>query len=321
MPEISSDFHVEIANYETDIDALRAVREPVFVNEQQVPIELEWDELDPKSIHVIAFDSATGQPIGTGRLTPEHKIGRMAVMPDWRNRGVGAALLIRLLDIARERGIGEVVLHAQVRAQDFYKRHGFEPFGERFMEAGIEHQSMRRRLEPVAPLQRPNPARQANGEEREVDTFVDCRAAVLDLLRAAKHQLWIYSRDLDPLLLGEPDALEEIRRIGLSGRGADIRVLLQDPSAAIQARTPLIALGQRLSSAWQVRQPVEDVDLQYASAFVLNDQGGYLFRVLGSRFEGYVNPHGPGRHRQLLEYFRQVWERAKPADELRQMRL
>jgi len=321
MPEISSDFHVEIANYETDIDALRAVREPVFVVEQQVPIELEWDELDPRSTHIIAFDSATGQPIGTGRLTPEHKIGRMAVMPEWRGRGVGAMLLIRLMDIARERGIDEVVLHAQVRAQEFYRRHGFEPFGERFMEAGIEHQSMRCRLEPAAQPPRPNPARQANGEEREVDTFVDCRAAVLELLRAARHQLWIYTRDLDPLLLGEADALEEIRRIGLSGRGADIRILLQDPAAAVHARTPLIALGQRLASSLQIRQPVEEVDLQYASAFLLNDQGGYMFRALGSRFEGYVNPHGPGRHRQLLDYFRQVWERAKPADELRQMRL
>ena len=320
MTTISSDFFIEIADYASDLDALRAVREPVFVVEQQVPIELEWDELDPHSRHVLARDPA-GRPIGTGRLTPERKIGRMAVLPEWRGRGVGDAMLTALTDLARTLGYREVALHAQVSAIDFYTRAGFVAYGERFMEAGIEHQSMRRTLQPLAVPERPAAAAAEQAPEREFDSFVDCREALLDLLRGARHRLWIYSRDLDPTLLNAPEPLEEMRRIGLSGRGAEIRLLLQDPAAAQQARAPLIPLLQRMSSVVQVRQPVDDVDLQYASAFVLSDVGGYLFRPLASRFEGYMSPHGAGRHRQLLDYFRQVWERSVLADELRVMRL
>lgn len=136
-------FRVERADYVRDVERLRAVREPVFVEEQRVPVELEWDDLDPRSLHVLAL-SDSGEAIGTGRLTPERKIGRMAVLPPWRNRGVGAAMLLRLLESARALGYGEVQLHAQVGAIDFYLRHGFQAYGDRFEEAGIQHQSMRR---------------------------------------------------------------------------------------------------------------------------------------------------------------------------------
>ena len=148
-----ADFRVDPADYRADFDALRHVRETVFVAEQQVPVEEEWDELDPQCQHVLARD-ADNRPIGTGRLTPQHKIGRMAVLKEWRGRGVGDALLVALMDKARSLGWTEVSLNAQVSAEAFYARHGFQPYGERFMEAGIEHQAMRRTLEPLAPPER-----------------------------------------------------------------------------------------------------------------------------------------------------------------------
>jgi predicted GNAT family N-acyltransferase len=320
MTTIASDFFIEIADYETDLDALRAVREPVFVVEQNVPLELEWDELDPLSRHVIARDR-DGNPVGTGRLTPERKIGRMAVLPEWRGRGVGEAMMVALVDLARGLGHRELSLHAQVSAMEFYRKAGFEPYGGRFMEAGIEHQAMRCSLEPVQAPTRQPPMPRAPSLEQEFDTQAGCRDLLLALLRDARNKVWICSRDLDPALLGDPEVLAEIRRVGLSGRGADIRILVQEPGVAQQARNQLIPLAQRMSSAVQMRQPVDEVDLQYASAFVLNDVGGYLFRPLGSRFEGQGNLNEPGKHRQLLDYFRQVWERAALADELRQMRL
>lgn len=138
-------FTIIDADYERDLQLLRAVREPVFVHEQQVPIELEWDELDPLSVHVIAIDS-DGQPVGTGRLTPQRKIGRMAVLGPWRGRGVGAALLVRLIDIARSMSYPAIELHAQLSAADFYRRHGFDAYGDVFEEAGIDHVHMRRAL-------------------------------------------------------------------------------------------------------------------------------------------------------------------------------
>lgn len=124
---------------------LRAVRIAVFVIEQNIPEELEWDAHDPVSVHVIAEDAA-GTPVGCGRLLPDGHIGRLAVLSDWRGQGVGAALLARLTELARERGDARVLLNAQVQAMPFYARYGYEPVGEPFVEAGIPHQTMERFL-------------------------------------------------------------------------------------------------------------------------------------------------------------------------------
>ena len=135
-------FLVRDADYARDFALLRLVREAVFVAEQQVPRELELDLHDPSCRHVLALD-ADDRPIGTGRLTPQRTIGRMAVLPEWRGRGVGEAMLRHLLALAESEGWPEVSLHAQLSAADFYRKHGFEAYGPEYQEAGIGHQSMR----------------------------------------------------------------------------------------------------------------------------------------------------------------------------------
>jgi predicted GNAT family N-acyltransferase len=135
-------FRVRTADWSTDRERLRAVREEVFVAEQGVPLELEWDEIDPQCVHMLAEDEA-GQPIGTGRLLPDGHVGRMAVLSQWRGRGIGGALLRSLMAVAAARGMREVVLNAQVQACDFYARHGFVAEGPVFAEAGIPHRCMR----------------------------------------------------------------------------------------------------------------------------------------------------------------------------------
>lgn len=141
----STAFHVMLADWQRDRDDLRHVREIVFVREQRVPVELEWDGLDDRCDHVLARDRE-GQPIGTGRLTPEHSIGRMAVLAAWRGHGVGAAMLTALIERARQRGWAQVTLHAQVDAIGFYQRFGFACHGDEFVEAGIRHRHMTLKL-------------------------------------------------------------------------------------------------------------------------------------------------------------------------------
>ena len=142
-------FHVTSADWTRDRDALRHVRETVFVREQRVPVEMEWDELDAHSDHVLAC-AADGRPVGTGRLTPEHGIGRMAVLREWRGRGVGAAMLAALIARARQHHWTQVTLHAQVDAIGFYQRFGFSGRGDAFMEAGIRHRLMCLDLEALS---------------------------------------------------------------------------------------------------------------------------------------------------------------------------
>jgi len=126
----------------------RPVREKVFVEEQGVPRELEWDEWDERCEHAVACDSQ-GRAIGTARLLPEGRVGRMAVLVEWRRRGVGAALLGALIALARERSMPRVTLHAQTHAAGFYRRFGFSERGGEFSEAGIPHVEMALELSPA----------------------------------------------------------------------------------------------------------------------------------------------------------------------------
>jgi predicted GNAT family N-acyltransferase len=124
---------------------LRAVREAVFMTEQGVPAELEWDGLDPVCVHFLAFGAA-GEAIGTARFTPDGHVGRMAVLAPWRGRGVGRSLMEAALEEARRRGMRSLVLNAQTHAQGFYLRFGFTPEGGEFLDAGIPHVRMTRLL-------------------------------------------------------------------------------------------------------------------------------------------------------------------------------
>ena len=127
----------------------QAIRTTVFVQEQQIPAEMEWDAADASCVHAVAYNRF-GMALGTGRLL-EHapgvaKIGRMAVLQTMRGADIGRALLDALVDCARQRGEREVLLHAQMSAAGFYTRAGFTTRGSPFDEAGIAHVEMVRAL-------------------------------------------------------------------------------------------------------------------------------------------------------------------------------
>ena len=136
-----SSCEVRIVQWQDEAPALSAVRKAVFIEEQHVPEELEWDEFDSVSIHAIAV-SPSGAAVGTARLLPDGHIGRMAVLKAWRGGWIGSAMLQRLLDEARHRGVSKVILNAQITAAAFYAKFGFQVSGNEFMEAGIPHVKM-----------------------------------------------------------------------------------------------------------------------------------------------------------------------------------
>lgn len=142
---MTPEFRLRAADWHADGSLLRKVRFEVFVLEQGVPEELEWDEFDATARHALAEDVA-GHAIAVGRLLPDGHIGRLAVQPEWRRKKVGAALLEFLVADARRQGHRAIALNAQVHALAFYARYGFVACGAVFMEAGIPHQAMRRFL-------------------------------------------------------------------------------------------------------------------------------------------------------------------------------
>jgi predicted GNAT family N-acyltransferase len=136
---------VDLVEWAKAEPASRAVRETVFIREQSVPVDLEWDGLDPLCAHVLAWNDQ-GETIGTARMQLNGTIGRMAVLKDWRGRGAGRALLQTLLDLAARQGLTRVTLSAQTHAVGFYERAGFHVIGEPFIDAGIPHRSMVKEL-------------------------------------------------------------------------------------------------------------------------------------------------------------------------------
>ncbi len=302
-------FRVQAVDYPHAMAELHAIREAVFVREQHVPAELERDAVDPSCLHVVAR-TLSGDAIGTGRMVPPSpghpaKIGRMAVLRDWRNHGVGAALLLTLLRHARQRGWYEIALNAQVGALDFYLQHGFVPRGPRFHEAGIEHQAMHRILAgPFA-----------------VATMGDAVATTTAIIQAARRGLCLFLQELDPGLFDAAPVLEALRRFATAGIAGQARILLQEAAPPQRPQAPLVALAQRMPTIFRFREVADAVDREYPSAFLANDVGGYYFRRFARSIEGEADLNAPGRARQLRASFDTAWERSRPVTEYRSLRL
>ena len=147
---MSAPFEIVLQDWNEAQRSARAVREDVFIVEQKVPRELEWDEWDERCVHALALEP-DGTPVGTARLLPDGRIGRMAVLSACRRRGAGTALALALIRRAAEQGCARVVLHAQLQATPFYRRLGFIERGATFEEAGIPHVEMTLELGPVSP--------------------------------------------------------------------------------------------------------------------------------------------------------------------------
>ncbi|MFC1634868.1 GNAT family N-acetyltransferase [Planctomycetota bacterium] len=136
------DIDISIASWSDKQSELTSVRRAVFIEEQNVPESIEQDGRDSDCYHVLASDQ-DGKPIGTARMDKEGKIGRMAVLCEYRGRGVGREMLQVIMDWGRLNGITSFHVSAQVGALGFYEKMGFEPYGEEFEEAGIKHVNMR----------------------------------------------------------------------------------------------------------------------------------------------------------------------------------
>jgi GNAT superfamily N-acetyltransferase len=278
---------------------LRALRAQAGM---QAETDAASQALDALGYHLLAR-AGDGQPLGSARLSPEQRIGCMAVLPAWRGRGVGSALLAALIEEAQRRRWPQLTLQAPPHALDFYARHGFLPVGARLADAGAGGL--------VQPMQR------RFGAAVAVEDAAAAIAASAAVVAQARRQLLIYSRALDPGLLDSPPLLAQLRRFAVAAHDKQVCVLLHDAAAPQRAAAPLLALAQRLPSVFCVREVLDPVDRGEAAAWLVNEGGGYYFRALGHRYDGETDLLGGGRARQLREAFARVWERSRHCTELR----
>ncbi|KAB7780970.1 GNAT family N-acetyltransferase [Xanthomonas sp. LMG 12460] len=255
--------------------------------------------LDALGDHLVAR-SDDGQAVGAARLGADRRIAALAVLPDWRGRGVGGALLRGLIETAQRRHWPQLELQVPAAALAFCARHGFLP-PPGGVAATAEAVPLRRRFDGAV----------------AVEDAAMAIAASIAVLAQARRQVLIHSRMLDPGLLDDARVVEQVRRFAVAAHAKQVRVLLHDAAAPQRVGAPLLALAQRLPSVFQFREVSDPVDRSDATAYLVNDGGGYYFRGLGHRYDGETDLLGGGRARQLRATFDRVWERARPCSELR----
>ncbi|MBA7601620.1 Acetyltransferase [subsurface metagenome] len=138
----------KIAVSDCELEGAFEVRKQVFVEEQGISEDLELDEHDMEAMHMVVKDGE--RIVGTARVlflaASQAKLERMAILKLFRHRGIGKGIISFLDEEFTNRGIEQVVLHAQYSAVNFYKSCGFEESGSPFWEAGIKHVKMQKRL-------------------------------------------------------------------------------------------------------------------------------------------------------------------------------
>jgi len=311
------DFKVRRADWALDEQALRAPRTRVFVAEQAVPESEEWDGLDAECVHAVAEHAVEGV-IGTGRLHPSGKIGRMAVLAEWRGQGVGAAILRWLLDEAASRGIESVYLHGQVPVLGFYARFGFVAEGPEFDEAGIPHRLMRLRLAKTVAAMTPD--EEPTGTRRVLSGKQEFVEAVTEVASVAARSLAIFTPDLEHGVYDSPRFLAAVKRLVLSRSHARIRVLISDPGRVQHTVNRFLYVGRRLSTFIEFRHLPESFQ-DRTDAFLIADDAALVYRAKTDRWEGIMDTCEPRMARVYLAQFDRMWQRSESAGEIREVGL
>lgn len=298
-----NEIKVRLTDWSHDRVGIRSVRTRVFIDEQKVPEELEWDEIDGNCMHALAF--AADEPVGTGRLTAEGYIGRMAVLPDWRGRGVGARILETLMAAARTRGDRICRLNAQTYAMGFYARYGFRPEGEEFMEAGIPHRRMVLHFSAAT-------------RDESVHGHEALAAALADLARRARTSFLFYAADLAPRVTDRSELVDVLRTLALSSSRARIRLLCADAHDAARDGHALLRLAFRIPSRLEVRRLLPEEEPP-ADVYAVADLTAAYYQPRAQSPTATLALDSPLFARELTRRFDALWERGEPEPEARRL--
>ncbi|MFO8140631.1 MAG: GNAT family N-acetyltransferase [Marinobacter sp.] len=305
-------------------DSIRDIRQRVFIDEQKVPPELEWDNTDEIADHYLVVDR-NNLPMATARLfsTLEETghIGRMAVLPEYRGQGIGRALLRHLLTESAGR-FPELRLSAQQHATGFYQHCGFHICSVPYDDAGIPHLDMRC-LAPALAHEVIARRRQPLilGADADIWRFDHDNAmfGLMDsLVGQTGQRLWLYDRYLDHDRYDRQQLRELISAVARGHRLSDVRLLIHDDKPLVQRRHQLVELMRRLTSRIELRLVNQDYPIE-DQPFLLADREGILCRHEFSKPEGFASFAAGGRVRLKAEAFQRMWDVARPSLELREL--
>ncbi|GGY84845.1 GNAT family N-acetyltransferase [Marinobacter zhanjiangensis] len=305
------------------------IRQTVFIDEQGVPPELEWDDTDEIADHFLAV-LPDNTPVATARLfytlDDSAHIGRMAVLPEHRGRGLGEKLLRHLMAEAADQ-VKDLHLSAQEHAVPFYQRSGFHVCTEPYDDAGIPHYGMR----CLAPTLATRHFGEDSQRQQPLILGSDDKSWLIDgdhplpelidsLVGQARQRLWLYDRVLDHELFDRQRLRDLVSWLARHHRNSEIRLLVHDDALLVKRRHRLVELMRRLPSAIDLRL-VNDAYPPVEHPFLLVDREGALVRHRFDRPEGFANFADSGRVKLLAEAFQRMWDTARPSLELRELPL
>lgn len=304
---------------------LRQLRHEVFVDEQRVPPELEWDETDEVAEHFLVRDPS-GHAVAVARLfddAGDGRIGRMAVSSKVRGSGVGLWLLRAVMVHGLSR-YNHFVLSAQEYAIPFYQRAGFLVVSGTYQDAGIPHRSMRCTA-PALVLQQQaesdTPLLLAQDSTSwQLQSPSDWNAVLDALSSQARRRLWLCEPTLDAGRYDRDYLRNALSALARRSRYSEVRILIAEDKPLVERHHRLADLIRRLSSHVQLRLTNPELPLP-RSSFVLVDAAGVAYRHEATAPGGFANFNAPGRVKPLEDEFQRLWNSGKRSAELRDMLL
>jgi predicted GNAT family N-acyltransferase len=306
--QTTTDFSIRAVRWDEHSAPLSAIRRDVFIDEQNVPEDMEWDGEDRFAQHWLAL--ADHQAVGTVRLLRNGHVGRMAVLQPWRHRGVGSALLKAVIAEAFAQNLRELFQHAQTHALDFYARHGFVAEGPEFMDAGIPHRTMRLAIRTHRTL----------GQDAGRFAVTSPNDVALDLANQAQRHLRIFSSALDPAIYDRAEMADALSRLVRNYRAADIRILIVDSSRLAQTSHALVSLAKRLSSAIRIRR-LDMPDGSLAENYLVADGCGLLCQSLRDPDLAWADYNNRPLANDYAQQFDELWNHAHDDPNLRNLHL
>ena len=312
---------VEQTDWHGSAPILTRIRHSVFVEEQGVPESEELDDNDAAALHWIAWGPGD-TAMGTARLVG-NKIGRMAVLKEFRDKGVGSALLRAIINHGIKAGLKTLVLDAQIRAMRFYQGVGFETTGPEFKDAGIPHRPMsldlprfsHRRMEP-------QPASVDDELRRRiaVESAADFARHAEDIARGADRAVRLFSNHLDRALYDQEAFCEGILRLATRHPNAEVMILVRENAELVARHHRLVELFLRLTSRIQLRKLDPERETLHTE-FLVGDEESVLYNQRADGYQGYYYRYAPLEARRLSQEFDSLWEASAPDPSIRRLHI
>lgn len=285
---------------------LRTLRQIVFIDEQQVPAELEWEVEDQSAYHwLITKDQSI---IGCGRLLANGKIGRMAILKQHRQQGIGRQLLQTIMAFAKQHGFFELYLNAQTHAQRFYENEGFSSRGETFDEAGIPHITMSKQINRFATL----------GNHTGTLKVTDLQQEICNMAKQATRYIYIVMHELDIELFSNKEFLDILSQHARANRHTEIRLLAENVSPLIESNSPFISLAQRLNSSIKVKE-YELKNKFKNNNLLMVDNDGIITQNTHDLTKMTANYYNKVSVKAMIEQFNHYWQFAQAPASIKQV--